>query len=149
MSLFGSRVAFANAAIDREMTDPMEYTPMREVVNAIPEPDPDRVGGPCRAILLQPGGALGSGWGLNAMHERASSEPKMWWMARGILADVRRFDRFTLTGSRHNPDLTGTHVYEIADGPLPYGFGRYYAKAVEIVGPDVPRAPDDATPPWE
>lgn len=149
MSRFGNRIAFANAVLDREMTDPMDYAPMREVVNASPEPDPDRAAGPCRAILLQPGAALGSGWSGNTMHQRVSSEPTLWWMARGILADVRRFDRFTLTGSRHNPDMTGTHVYEVADGPMPYGFGRYSAKLQEIVGPDVTPAPPDATPPWE
>ena len=148
MSSFGARVAIANAHIDAEFADSFEFTPMREVVNASPEPDPLRTASPCRAILLQPGVALGSGWGLTAMHERASSEPTLYFMARGALTDVRRFDRFTLTSSRHNPDYTGTRVYEVGDGPQPVGFGRYRATLVEISGIEVPPVSPEATPPW-
>ena len=82
------------------------------------------------------------------MHERASAEPTLSFMARGLLTDVRRFDRFTLTSSRHNPDRTGTHTYEVGDGPWPTGFGRYQATLVEIAGADVPAAPAEATAPW-
>ena len=148
MSVFGARIAAAYAKLDEEFTDAFDYVPMREVVNALPEPDPERVGGSCRAILLQPGAMLGSGHSLNAMHVRASSEPKLSFMARGLLTSVQRFDRFTLIGSRHNPDRTGTRTYEVGDGPTPVGFGRYEAKLVEISGIDVPPAPEDATPPW-
>jgi hypothetical protein len=148
MSVFGARIVGAYQMLDAEFADGFNYTPMREVVNALPEPDPEREGGSIKAILLQPGAALGSGHSLNAMHKRASSEPKLSFMARGLLTDVRRFDRFTLTGSRHNPDRTGTRTYEVGDGPTPVGFGRYEATLVEISGIDVPPAPDDATPPW-
>jgi hypothetical protein len=148
MSSFGRRIVAANAQIDAEFADLMDYVPMREVVNANPEPDPERGGGAVRAVLLAPGVGLGSGWSLNAMHERAAAEPTLYYMARGLLADVRRFDRFTLTGSRHNPDVVGTHVYEVGDGPLPIGFGRMRVGLVEISGIDVPPAPPSASPPW-
>lgn len=148
MSSFGSRVAIANQHIDNEFADAFEFIPMREVVNAMPGPDPTRTGGQVRAILLQPGAGLGSGWSLNAMHERASSEPLLFFMARGALADVRRFDRFTLLSSRHNPDATGTRTYEVGDGPQPIGFGRYKATLVEISGIDVPPVSPEASPPW-
>ena len=148
MSIFGHRIAAANAQIDREFADLLDFYPMREVVNAEPASDTDRPGGQCRAILLQPGTTLGSGWSLNAMHDRAASEPRLYFMARDLLTDVRRFDRFVLIAARHNPDYTGTKVYEVGDGPTPIGFGRYRATLVEIAGEGVPIAPPDATPPW-
>lgn len=133
MSTFGGRVAYANKLIDAEFADGFDFLPMREVVNALPEPDPDRQGGRVRAILLQPGKVLGSGWGLNAMHERSTSEPTLFYMARGKLTDVRRFDRFLLHDKNHNPDIaTGTKCYEVGDGPRPVGYGRYLATLVEI-----------------
>ena len=148
VSIFGHRIAAANAQIDREYADLLDYYPMREVVNASPEPDDDRPAGKVRAILLQPGSMLGSGWSLNAMHDRAASEPKLYFMARDLLTDVRRFDRFALASARHNPDYAGTKVYEVGDGPFPIGFGRFRATLVEIAGPDVPLPPLDALPPW-
>lgn len=148
MSVFGTRIVAAYQMLDNEFADSFAYKPMREVVNAMPEPDPTRAAGACKGILAQPGAKLGQGWSGNAMHERASSEPTLSFMARGLLSDVRRFDRFTLTSSRHNPDRTGTRVYEVGDGPWPTGFGRYRATLVEISGIDVPHSPDDATPPW-
>ena len=135
VSIFGHRIAAANAQIDREYADLLDYYPMREVVNASPEPDNDRPMGRVRAILLQPGSMLGSGWSLNAMHDRAASEPRLYFMARDLLTDVRRFDRFALASARHNPDYTGTKVYEVGDGPFPIGFGRFRATLVEIAGP--------------
>jgi len=148
MSSFGTRIVAAYVALDAEFADSFDYLPMREVVNAMPEPDPDRTGGTCKGILASPGVKLGAGWSGNAMHERASSEPTLSFMARGLLTDVRRFDRFTLTSGRHNPDYTGTHVFEVGDGPWPTGFGRYRATLVEISGIEVPPAPPEATPPW-
>lgn len=148
MSTFGARIVAANAQIDAEFADALAYTPMREVVNAEPQPDATRSAGTARAILLQPGAMLGAGWSLNAMHDRAASEPMLFFMARGVLADVRRFDRFTLSSSRHNPDLTGTKTYEVGDGPIPIGFGRYRATLVEISGVGVQTPPPEAVPPW-
>jgi hypothetical protein len=101
-------------------------------VNAPAVIDLTRAAGRVRAILLQPGTVLGSGWGLAAMHERSTSEPSLWFMARGLLTNVRRFDRFVLRSGANNPDLTGTHNYEVGDGPRPVGFGRYLATLVEI-----------------
>jgi hypothetical protein len=148
MSTFGNRIAAANAQIDSEFGDTFAYAPMREVVNAEPETDSTRAAGNVHAILLQPGVGLGSGWGLNAMHSRASSEPTIYYMARNLLTDVRRFDRFTLISARHNPDYTGLRTYEVGDGPTPVGFGRYKAVLVEISGIGVPQPPAEATPPW-
>jgi len=152
MSRFGSRVEHVNRLMDQEFGDLFDYEPMVEVVNASPEPEKAgvRVGGVVRAILLQPGQEPGSGWSLNAMHERTTSEPCLYFMARGLLTDVRRFDRFTLRTKAHNPDRTGTRTYEVANGPKPVGFGRYEATLTEIsvaIRPFVTFADD--TIPWE
>ena len=131
MSRFGTRVAIANQMIDQEFGDLFDYMPMHEVVNASPEPDNERYGGRVRAVLLLPGQTLGSGWSLNGMHERSSAEPHLYYMARGLLTDVQRFDRFSLASTSHNPDRTGTRVYEVGDVKH-IGFGRYNATLVEI-----------------
>jgi hypothetical protein len=131
MSFFGQYMDIANQIVDAEFEDVFAYQPMREVINAEPAPDASRSAGLVTAILLQPGMTLGSSHSLHAMHERATSQPTLWFMARGLLVDVRRFDRFALTDASTNPDLVPRR-YEIADGPKPYGFGRYSASLVEI-----------------
>lgn len=137
MSVFATRIRHANQLIDNEYADTFDYIPMREVVNAPPEQDMSRAAGTARAILLQPGMTLGSGWSLAAMHERASSEPTLFYMARGRLIDVRRFDRFILRSSPHNPEGVGTKNYEVGDAPKPVGFGRFLALLVELSEPIV------------
>jgi hypothetical protein len=133
MSVFGTRIALANKLIDDEFAQLFWYQPMQEVINADPIIDVSRQAGECRVIILQPGIVLGNSWGLNQMHERSTSECTLYYMARGILLDVQRFDRFTLRGSAHNPDVaTGTRTYEVGDGPRPIGFGRYRGVCVEI-----------------
>jgi hypothetical protein len=136
MSVFGGRIAIANKLVDDEFAQQFFFMPMVEVVNADPVPDTTRTSGACRVIPLIPGISLGQGWSLNAMHERATDEPKIYYMARDLLTDVRKFDRFIMQGSLHNADIaTGTRAFEVADGPTPIGFGRYQARMVEIVTP--------------
>lgn len=130
MSIFGQRIAIANQIVDDEMADDFIYEPMVEVINGEPEPDIIRVGGPCRAVLLAPGSKLGSGWSLQSMHERVSASITLHFMARGVLADVQHFDRFTLAGPYSNPDQPKR--YEVAADPMPTGFGRYRVPLLEL-----------------
>ena len=149
MSVFGARIAAAYQMLDNEFADSFSYKPMREVINAMPEPDPSRTAGcSARPSCCSRGPSWAPAGALDAMHERASVEPTLSFMARGLLTNVRRFDRFTLTSSRHNPDRTGTRTYEVGDGPWPTGFGRYQVTLVEIAGADVSAAPAEATAPW-
>src|SRR5580765_3671109 len=103
MSSFAARIAAANALIDAEYADVFWFRPMQEVVNAEPETDPTRRAGEVSAIILQPGIVMGSSHSLNAMHERSTSEPTLYFMARGLLSDVRRFDQLSLRSAPHNP----------------------------------------------
>jgi hypothetical protein len=134
MSVFASRIAAAWALVDQEFADDWWFAPMREVVNAEAEADPERQAGEVRATILQPGTMLGSSPSLQGMHTRASATPTIHFMRRGLLSDVRKFDRFFLRSSPHYPE-TGTKAYEVGDGPFPVGFGRMRAVAVEIVLP--------------
>ena len=104
MSKFGQRIAVVNQLADDEFADNFTFVPMREVVNASPEPDPTRASGQVRVIILKPGAVLGKSWGLATMHERSSAEITVYFMARGLLTDVRKFDRFYLAGPYSNPD---------------------------------------------
>lgn len=130
MSAFGQRIAVANQIVDSEMADDLIYEPMVEVVNGEPEIDPSRESGQVRAVLLAPGGKLGSGWSLQAMHERVTANPMLYFMARGLLADVQRFDRFSLAGPYSNPD--NPRKYEVVGDPHPIGFGRYKVPLQEL-----------------
>jgi hypothetical protein len=141
MSIFGERVALANQITDLEMADDFIYQPMKEVVNADPLPDPTRTGGACRVIVLDPGIVQGSSWSLRgAMHERSTSEITLYYMAKNLLTDVRRKDRFILDKPNTNPYRQVR--YEVSDGPRPIGFGRFRAVMVELPWDD----PDDPLP---
>lgn len=123
-------MVIANQIVDNEMADNYTFVPMQEVVNSMPVPDTTRQGGTVRVIILKPGVVLGKSWGLTSMHERSSADITMYFMARGLLTDVRRFDRFVLAGPYSNPD--GPACYEVADGPRPIGFGRHRAIMIEL-----------------
>lgn len=130
MSIFGTRIIQANYLIDQEFGDIFLYKPMKEVVNGPPELDDSRPGGNVRVIILQPGMILGRQLGLNSMHQRSSSSPTLFYMARGLLTQVQKFDRFFLPIGRTNPDVE--REYEVADGPRPIGFGRHKADVIEL-----------------
>jgi len=130
MSRFGQRMASAAQTWNDEFADDFIYTPMKEQVNGEPQLDTTRTGGAVRVIVLKPGVQLGSGWGLRSAHTRASGETTIYFYARGLLADVQKFDRFALAGPNSNPDQP--QVYEIGDGPIPIGFGWYKSVVVEL-----------------
>lgn len=139
MSRFGAKMNLITQVVDDEMCDDFLYFPRTDIPNAESIPDVSRAGGPCRAIVLQPGVKLGGGPGLTSMHNRSSANVNIWFRARDLLADVRTKDRFSLAGPESNPDRP--EVYEVADGPRPYGFGWMKVEAVEI-----PRILEDGTP---
>lgn len=134
MSAFASRVAAANSLVDQEFGDDFWYQPMQETINAGAEIDSAREAGQVRVVVLQPGAILGAGVSLNAMHTRSAATPTLYFMRRGLLTDVRRFDRFYLRSTPANPE-TGTKAYEVGDPPIPIGFGRMRSVAVEIFMP--------------
>jgi hypothetical protein len=133
VSQFGKRIDAANHIIDMEFGDLVTYTPMTDPVNGEPVIDADRagLGGTVRAIIVAPGTMIGAGIGLAAgMHNRASEEPMLWYMAQGKLADVRKKDVvFVPIGKTF---LDKPRRYEVADGPQPVGFGRYKVKLFEL-----------------
>lgn len=133
MSRFGLRVALANALVDQELGDILTYTPMRDVVNGEPEVDATRTAsaGSVRVILAVPGSLIGVGFGLSTgMHNRATEEPTIFYMASGKLADVRKKDIFAAASGPTFPHKA--RRYEVADGPQPIGFNRYKVKLFEL-----------------
>jgi hypothetical protein len=130
MSVFGEMMTRANTALDNTFGDVMTYVPMKARINATPIEDLTRPGGSVKAVLVKPGEILGSGWSLQQMHSRASSDIRIYYMAEGILANVQKADRFVLPDGPNYPHGAGR--YEVSDGPEQYGFGRYYVKVFEI-----------------
>lgn len=130
MSVFGEMMVRANVALERTFGDTFTYVPMKARVNATPIEDPDRTGGAVIVTLVKPGEELGSGWGLQQMHVRSSSDIRIYYMAEGLLTNVQKFDRFVLTDGPNYPHGAGR--YEVSDGPQQYGFGRYCVKVFEI-----------------
>lgn len=127
MSYFGQLVAEANEITDDTFAEHYNFTPMREVLNSKPEPDPDRQGGVVFVIMLKPGMEMMKG----GMHIRATAQTTMFYMARGLLSDVRQFDRFELVTATYS-NLDARFRYEVADGPIPIGFGRWKATMIEL-----------------
>lgn len=133
MSAFGEQIEAANNLTDAHFGDTMTYTPMRTVINGEPVVDTDRasLAGLARAIIVAPGTMIGAGIGLIAgMHNRASEEPMIWYMARDNLIDVRKHDIFDVPIGKTFTDKP--RRYEVADGPQPVGFGRYKVKLFEL-----------------
>lgn len=132
MSLFGARIPYVFQLCQHEFGNDYVYEPMREVVNAAPEPDPTRVelAGAVRAIIVEPGITISRGMrGLAAMHPRDTTDPRLHYFSKDRLVDVRRFDRFTLTGPNTYPFDTPRR-YEVSGDPLPIGFGWYKADLI-------------------
>lgn len=146
MSYFGKLMAAANVIVDGTFAESYTYTPMRESVNSVPEPDPTRPGGVAFVIMLKPGFKMLQG----GIHPRATAETTLYYMARGILSDVQRFDRFELSSEAFTNLDTKTR-YEVADGPIPYGFGRYKATMIELplIDPSVRSSVMAGEIPWE
>jgi hypothetical protein len=130
MSRFGQRMVNVRAIIDREFLDDFTYTPMLEQVNAIPIPDGSRMGGTVRAGFMTPGIELGTMNGLNSMHPRSSERQELFYEPKGLLADVRKYDLFTLNATNTYPDRVPQR-FEVLDGPQPYGFGIYVVELTQ------------------
>jgi hypothetical protein len=150
VSRFGLRMAQANAIVDAEYADDFIFVPMCVPPNGDPIPDGTRTGGTVSVTVLQPGMQMGSGWSLNAMHTRASSDITLWFMARGVLANavdghnVRKNDEFRLAAGATYPERR--IAYQVADGPLLVGFGRYKCTVVEVYWPPDPEPEPDPDP---
>jgi hypothetical protein len=127
MSYFGGLVQEANTIVDAHFAEYYNFVPMAEVVNATPDPDPSRQSGVVFVIMLKPGLRMTTG----GIHKRATAETTLYYMARGLLTDVRRFDRFELLSAPFT-NLDVLTRYEVGDSPIPIGFGRYKAIMIEL-----------------
>jgi hypothetical protein len=130
MSVFGLLMTRTNAALTSTFGDVLTYIPMAARVNTTPVPDYSRPGGSVKVILLKPGEMLGSGWGLQQMHSRGSSDIRIYYMADGLLTNVQKADRFVMPDGPNYPHGPGR--YEVSDGPEQYGFGWYYVNVFEL-----------------
>lgn len=130
MSVFGQRMQLVSPLFEQEWADIYHYTPMHDVINGDPEPDPTRAEADVFVIVLQPGQQLGMGWGLNPMHSRASSTPTLYYRLKTGLMNVQKKDRLQTAST--SAFAESPRRYELMDGPEPIGFGWFKAGLVEL-----------------
>ena len=130
MSIFGARMEMMSDTMIKEISDIFIFTPMSEMINSLPERDMTRTEARVRVVITGNGVIMGRLAGLTGMQQRSSYSPKLYFMKKDELVDVRKFDRFYLPYRSSSVDRAA--CYEVSEGPRPIGFGWFTSGVVEI-----------------